>query len=406
MVDLKQQYLTLKQEIDNGLLAGLEKTQFILGPNVHAFEEECAKYLGVAYAVGVASGTDALHLALIATGIKEGDEVITTPFTFIATAEAIRYVGATPVFVDIDPQTYNMNLDQAETAITENIRAILPVHIFGQPVDMVAVKSLAERHNLQVIEDCAQSFGAHIDGRQTGGFGLTGCFSFFPSKNLGGYGDGGLISTNSAELAERLKVLRNHGSWKQYHHFEIGFNSRLDELQSIILRVKLKYIDHYNENRRRVAHRYSEALAEMPGITPPYEDTIGHHVYHQYTLLAENRDAIQQALHDNEIACAVYYPTPLHQLKAFANGRQECSLPVSERIAQQCLSLPVFPELKDAQVDRILDVIRKVVNSRMTKGLNRLESCFALCKEETGQQWAALSKIREKLNRSGTHENF
>ncbi|MEW8248834.1 MAG: DegT/DnrJ/EryC1/StrS family aminotransferase [Candidatus Thiodiazotropha sp.] len=362
MVDLKQQYLDLKEEIDNGLLAGLEETKFILGPNVRAFEEECAEYLGVAHTVGVASGTEALHLALIAAGIEEGDEVITTAFTFIATAEAIRYVGATPVFVDIDPHTFNMDLKQTEEAITERTRAILPVHIFGQPVDMTTVLSLAERHDLRVIEDCAQSFGAHIGGTQTGGFGLAGCYSFFPSKNLGGYGDGGLVSTNSAGLAEHLRALRNHGSWKQYHHSEIGFNSRLDELQAIILRVKLKRIDNYNENRRRVAHRYSTALAEIPGITPPHEDGIGHHVYHQYTLLAENRDTIQQALRDQGIASAIYYPIPLHKQEVFVDACRGLPLPVSERISQQCLSLPIFPELKDSQVDRIIDVIGKVVN--------------------------------------------
>lgn len=362
MVDLKGQYLTLKDEIDANLLEALEKTQFILGPNVRAFEEECAKYLGVEHTVGVASGTDALHLALIAAGIKEGDEVITTPFTFIATAEAIRYVGAKPVFVDIDPQTYNMDLQQAEAAITSRTRAILPVHIFGQPVDMATVVALADKHNLQVVEDCAQSFGAHIDGKQSGSFGIAGCFSFFPSKNLGGYGDGGLISTNSAEVAEHLRVLRNHGSWKQYHHSEIGFNSRLDELQAIILRAKLKRIDDYNNNRRRVAHRYSSALAEMPGITPPHEDGCGHHVYHQYTLLSERRDAIMQALRDNEIGCAVYYPIPLHQQEVFAAECKGLSLPVSERVALHCMSLPIFPELKDEQVDQILEVISGVVN--------------------------------------------
>jgi dTDP-4-amino-4,6-dideoxygalactose transaminase len=362
MMDLKEQYHALKEEINNGLQAGLETTQFIQGPNVRAFEEECAEYLGVAHTVCVASGTDALHLALVAAGIGEGDEVITTPFTFIATAEAIRYVGAIPVFVDIDPQTYNMDLNRVEAAISERTRAILPVHIFGQPVDMAAILSLADRHDLLVIEDCAQSFGAHIDGMRTGSFGLAGCFSFFPSKNLGGYGDGGLISSNFAEVAEHLRVLRNHGSWKQYHHSEIGFNSRLDELQAIILRVKLRHIDKFNENRCRIAHRYSAALAEIPGITPPSEDGIGHHVYHQYTLLTVYRDTILQALRDNEIGCAIYYPIPLHQQEVFVNVCQGLSLPVSERISQQCLSLPIFPELKDAQVDRILDVIGQAVN--------------------------------------------
>jgi dTDP-4-amino-4,6-dideoxygalactose transaminase len=361
MVDLKAQYLALREEIDSGLLAGLEKTQFILGPNVRAFEEAAAQYLGVAHTVGVASGTDALHLALIAAGVGEGHEVITTPFTFIATAEAIRYVGATPVFVDIDPQTYNLDLEQAQAAINDKTKAILPVHIFGQPVDMAAIQQLAEQHDLQVVEDCAQSFGAHVDGRQSGSFGLAGCFSFFPSKNLGAYGDGGLISTDSDQVAEHLRVLRNHGSWKQYHHSEIGFNSRLDELQAIILRVKLKHIDSYNENRRRVAHRYSAALAQIPGITPPREDGIGLHVYHQYTLLAENRDTIMQTLRKNEIGCAVYYPIPLHKQEVFADSCKGLSLPISERISQQCMSLPVFPELKDEQVDQILDVIREAV---------------------------------------------
>jgi dTDP-4-amino-4,6-dideoxygalactose transaminase len=361
MIDLKAQYDALKEEINDGLLSGLEKTQFILGPNVRAFEEECAQYLGVAHAVSVASGTDALHLALVGAGVTEGDEVITTPFTFIATAEAIRYVNAKPVFVDIDPQTFNIDINQVEAAITERTRAILPVHIFGQPADMAAIELLAGRHGLQVIEDCAQSFGAHIDGSQTGSFGLAGCFSFYPSKNLGGYGDGGLITTNSAEVAEHLRVLRNHGSWKQYHHSEIGFNSRLDELQAIILRVKLRHIDTYNENRYRIARRYSAALAKMPGITPPHEDGIGRHVYHQYTLLAEDRDKIMQSLRDNGIGCAIYYPIPLHQQEVFIDECRGFSLPVSERISQQCMSLPIFPELKDAQVDRVLDVIAQAV---------------------------------------------
>ncbi len=357
MVDLKGQYHTIKDEIDQGLLEALENTQFILGPNVRAFEEEAARYLGVEHTVGVASGTDALHLALIAAGVKAGDEVITTPFTFIATAEAIRYVGATPVFVDIDAQTFNIDLAQAEAAINEKTSAIIPVHIFGQPVDMNAVTAMAEKHGLKVVEDCAQSFGAHINGRQSGSFGAAGCFSFFPSKNLGGYGDGGLIATDSAEVAEHLRVLRNHGSWKQYHHSEIGFNSRLDELQAIILRAKLKRIDSYNDNRRRVAHRYSAALAEMPGITPPHEDSVGHHVYHQYTLLSENRDAIMQALRDKQIGCAVYYPIPLHKQEVFAADCAGVSLPVSEKVSAQCMSLPIYPELQDEQVDEILEVI-------------------------------------------------
>ncbi len=360
MVNLKGQYQEIKDEIDQGMLAALEATQFILGPNVRAFEEEAASYLGVKQAVGCASGTDALHLGLIAAGVGEGDEVITTPFTFIATAEAILYVGAKPVFVDIDPKTFNIDPEQVAAAITEKTRAIIPVHLFGQPADMGALTALAKKHNLKIVEDCAQSFGADIDGKQTGSIGDVGAFSFFPSKNLGCFGDGGLITTNDEKIAEHLRVLRNHGSWKQYHHSELGFNSRLDELQAVVLRAKLKRIDQYNDGRRRVGHRYSKALAEM-GITPPHEDGIGKHVYHQYALLTDNRDAIMAALREKEIGCAVYYPIPLHQQEVFAESCKGQTLPVTEEVASRVMSLPIFPELPDEQVDEILDVIRGVV---------------------------------------------
>lgn len=357
MVDLKTQYLALREEIDRGILQALESTQFILGPNVRAFEEEAAAYLGTAHAVGVASGTDALHLALVAAGIGPGDEVITSPFTFIATAEAILYVGAKPVFVDIDPQTFNLDPELVAAAITPRTRAILPVHLFGQPADMEALNALAERQGLLVIEDCAQSFGATRGGRQTGTLSTAGCFSFFPSKNLGCYGDGGLIATSSAEVAEHLRVLRNHGSWQRYHHSELGFNSRLDEIQAVVLRTKLKHIDEFNAGRRRVAQRYTAGLQALDGVTPPYETAGGVHVYHQYTLLSPRRDEIMAALQKAEIACAVYYPIPLHRQEVFAEDCQGLSLPVSEQVAAQCLSLPVFPELADDAVDRILETI-------------------------------------------------
>ncbi len=357
MVDLKGQYQAIKDEIDQGLLQAVESTQFILGPNVRAFEEEAASYLGVDHAVGCASGTDALHLALIAAGVGQGDEVITTPFTFIATAEAILYVGATPVFVDIDEKSFNIDPEQVAAAVTDKTKAIIPVHLFGQPANMAELQAIADKHGLKIVEDCAQSFGADIDGKQTGSMGDAGAFSFFPSKNLGCYGDGGLITTNSAEMAEHLRVLRNHGSWKQYHHSELGFNSRLDELQAVVLRAKLKRIDDYNNGRRRVAHRYSAALAEM-GLTPPHEDGIGKHVYHQYTLLTDQRDAIMAALREQQIGCAVYYPIPLHQQQVFAESCQDQSLPVAEKVAASCMSLPIFPELADEKVDQVLDVIR------------------------------------------------
>lgn len=363
MVDLKGQYHALKAEIDSGILQALEATQFILGPNVQAFEKETAEYLGVEHAISCANGTDALHIAVRAAGIKEGDEVITSPFTFIATAEAIAYVGATPVFVDIDPHTFNLDIKLVEAAITPRTKAIIPVHLFGQPVDMAPLMALAEKHNLQVIEDCAQSFGAAYGDKMTGAIGLAGCHSFFPSKNLGCYGDGGMVITNDAQLAETLRMLRNHGSKVRYHHDIIGYNSRLDELQAVILRVKLKRIEQFNEGRRRAAHRYSAGLAQMPDVIPPFEDGKGRHVYHQYTLLSPKRDAIQKALNEAQIANAIYYPIPLHQQNAFADTCRGIKLPVSEQVAAQCLSLPIFPELTDAQVDEVLDVIRGAVQA-------------------------------------------
>ena len=357
MVDLKGQYLTLKDEIDAALLDALAATQFILGPNVQAFEQEAAAYLGVEHAVGVASGTDALHLALEAAGVGAGDEVITTPFTFIATAEAISYVGAIPVFVDIDPYTFNIDLNQVEQAINDKTKAVIPVHLFGQPVDMNALKTLCDSKGLIIVEDCAQSFGAHIDNKMTGSFGAFGAFSFFPSKNLGCFGDGGLITTDKEQGANEIRVLRNHGSRQRYHHNVIGHNSRLDELQAIILRIKLKHIDAFNQNRRRVAHRYSDALADT-AIQTAYEDGIGWHIYHQYTLLHEDRDRIMQALHDNNIACAVYYPIPLHKQEVYQAAYHDVQLPVTEAVAAKCFSLPVYPELEDEKIDMITDVIK------------------------------------------------
>ncbi len=357
MVDLKAQYHTLKDEIDSAMLDALGATQFILGPNVQAFEQEAAAYLGVKHAIGVASGTDALHLALVAAGIGEGDEVITTPFTFIATAEAISYVGATPVFVDIEPQTFNINLRQVEAAITEKTKAVIPVHIFGQPVDMAALTTLCDDKGLVIVEDCAQSFGAHINNKMTGSFGDFGAFSFFPSKNLGCFGDGGLITTNDDQRANELKVLRNHGSRERYHHNVIGYNSRLDELQAVILRIKLKHIDSYNDNRRRVAHRYSNALKNT-GIQVAFEDGVGHHVYHQYTLMHEKRDDIMKALQEKNIACAVYYPIPLHKQDVYMEQYKDIELPITELVSLNCFSLPVYPELKDDKVDAIIDIIK------------------------------------------------
>jgi dTDP-4-amino-4,6-dideoxygalactose transaminase len=361
MVDLKAQYLQLKDEIDQSLRQVLDSCAFVLGPNVKAFEEEAAAYLGVKHAIGVASGTDALHLALLAAGIGEGDEVITTPFTFIATAEAIRYVGAKPVFVDIDPKTFNIDPDAIEAAITEKTAAVMPVHLFGQPADMPRIAAVCEKHGLKMVEDCAQSFGASLGGRQTGSFGVNAGFSFFPSKNLGCYGDGGLVTTNDDDIADKIKVLRNHGSEVRYYHDAIGYNSRLDELQAAILRIKLKRIDDFNHDRRRVAHLYSDLMADLP-VTTPYEDGIGVHVYHQYTLLTDRRDIVMEALQKVGIACAIYYPVPLHRQKVFADECAGLNLPVTEAVAARCLSLPIYPELQEAEVRHIVSVIRAALN--------------------------------------------
>ncbi len=357
MVNLKAQYTDIKDEIEIGLAQTLSNCTFILGKNVQAFEKEAASYLGVKHTIGVASGTDALHLALLAAGIKAGDEVITTAFTFIATAEAIKYIGAKPIFVDIEPKTFNINLDEIKKAITSKTRAILPVHLFGQPVNMVAIKSLCEQHNLKLIEDCAQSFGASIEGKQTGSMGDAAGYSFFPSKNLGAFGDGGLVATNSDEIAAKVKQLRNHGSGERYYHDVIGFNSRLDEIQAVVLRAKLKRIDDYNQARRDSAHLYSQLMADLPVITP-FEDKIGIHVYHQYTLLSERRDEILKVLQAQKIGCAIYYPVPLHQQNVFKAECKGLSLPITESVAANCLSLPICANINDETIIKITDVIK------------------------------------------------
>jgi dTDP-4-amino-4,6-dideoxygalactose transaminase len=362
MVDLVAQYRDLQPQLEPALLKALTAAQFILGPNVQAFEKEAAEYLGVAHAITCANGTDALHLALLAAGIGPGDEVITTPFTFIATAEAIAYVGAKAVFVDIDPCTFNIDVAQAERAITAKTKALLPVHLFGQPANLAPLMALAKEHQLQLVEDCAQSFGANIGGIQTGAMGDVAAFSFFPSKNLGCFGDGGMITTQSDAMAETLRMLRNHGSKVRYYHDIVGYNSRLDELQAVVLRAKLPLIDHYNQERRRVAHRYNAGLCLL-NLQTPCEDGVGLHVFHQYTLLTDHREAIQQALAEHKIASAVYYPVPLHQQKVFAGISAGAHFPVTESVAQRCLSLPIYPELSNESVDEVCGVIRQALKA-------------------------------------------
>jgi dTDP-4-amino-4,6-dideoxygalactose transaminase len=359
MVDLKTQYHNLKDEIDAAVLDALESSQFILGPNVAAFEQEVAGYLGANHAVAVASGTDALHLALLAAGIGPGDEVITSTFTFIATAEAVRYVGATPVFVDIDSRTFNIDPVQVERAITPRTRAVIPVHLFGQPAHLKAITQICDRHGLLLIEDCAQSFGATADGRKTGTYGAAGCYSFFPSKNLGCYGDGGLVVCKTEEMADRLRMLRNHGSRQRYHHETIGYNSRLDEIQAAILRVKLRRIDEFNEGRRRVASLYNEILWDM--VQTPLIDGNGLHVYHQYTVMTNHRELLMDRLAKAGIASAIYYPMPLHRQPVFADAYSDAILPVAEHVASRCMSLPIYPEMPEESIRLVAETISEAL---------------------------------------------
>ena len=359
MVDLGKQFTEIREEIMNVVDQILESSHYILGPKVREFEKRITEYLKVSDALGVASGTDALHLSVEALGIGEGDEVITSPFTFFATVEAIVYTGAKPVFVDIEPETFTIDCTKIEEKITPRTKAILPVHLFGHPSDMERIMAIAEKHGLYVIEDCAQAFGAEIRGRKVGSFGDTGCFSFYPSKNLGAYGDGGMITLRETKFSEVIKSLRNHGSKGSYIHDSIGFNSRLDELQAGILLVKLKKVDEYNRKRREKALRYDSLLSGI--VTCPSEKENVYHVYNQYTILCKNRNEVQQRLKDNGISSVVYYPLPLHLQDAMSFlGYREGAFPIAEKASGEVLSLPIYAELEESDIERIAGVITKV----------------------------------------------
>lgn len=359
MVDLKKQFHEIRDDILKVLTEVLESTQYILGPKVSELERRIAEYYAVSQAVGVASGTDALHLSLNALGIEKGDEVITTPFTFFATAEAIIYTGATPVFVDIEPDTLNIDVSQIESKITKETKAILPVHLFGLIADMEEILKIAKEHNLKVIEDCAQSFGAKLNGKKAGSFGDAGCFSFYPSKNLGGYGDGGIIALHDTAVADEIRKLRNHGSKGSYIHERIGFNSRLDEIQAGILLIKLNHIDEYNRKRRQHAAIYNKLLSDT--VRCPVEKKGTYHVFQQYTIRSPKRDEIQKRLKENGISSVVYYPVPLHLQEAlrFLNYK-EGDFPIAERTAREVLSLPLYPELEESVIIKISEIIRAI----------------------------------------------
>ncbi len=359
--NLRLQYDSIRDEAESALQQVLDSGWFILGQQVSAFEEEFAAYVGARYAVGVGNGTEALQLAVMALDIGPGDEVLTVPLTACFTALAISATGATPTFVDIRPDSFNMDPEQIETRITPRTRAIMPVHLYGQSADMDPIMEIAERRGLYVIEDAAQAHGAEYKGRRLGSIGHIGCFSFYPSKNLGAYGDGGLCVTNDPALAERLRLLRNGGQSKRYHHEMLAINSRLDEMQAALLRAKLRHLDEWNDARRRIAHRYDELLAHSP-VTTPVEMAYGKHVYHLYVVRSPARDRLQAHLEAHGVGTQVHYPIPLHLQGCYRFlGGKRGDYPVAERAAEEILSLPIYPELTDDQVEYVAEVINRWV---------------------------------------------
>ncbi|MGA8153364.1 MAG: DegT/DnrJ/EryC1/StrS family aminotransferase [Terriglobales bacterium] len=367
-LDLKTQYRAIKKEIDAAIQGVMESQQFILGPEVEDLEKEVAAHVGVRFGIACASGSDALLLALTALQIGPGDEVITSPFTFVATATAIARLGARPVFVDIDPQTYNIDPHKIESAVTAQTKAIIPVHLFGMSADMDAIMQIANKKGIAVVEDAAQAIGAKYAERMVGGIGLCGCFSFFPSKNLGGAGDGGMLTTNDEAFAEKLRVLRNHGGHSKYECEVIGLNSRLDALQAAILRVKLRHLDSWAEGRKQNAARYGmlfkekrlDTILALPQVQPKC-----NHVYNQYVLRAPQRDQLKIHLQSCGVPSDIYYPLPLHRQRAFAYlGYKPGDLPESEAASREVLALPVFPEMSTDQQNLVVDSIASFYHDR------------------------------------------
>lgn len=360
-LDLKAQYLSIKDEVNTAISTILESTQFILGSEVTLLEEEFAKYCGAEYGIGVNTGTSALHLALLASGIGTGDEVITVPFTFVATVAAICYSGATPVFVDIDPVSCTIDVAQIEKAITPRTKAIMPVHLYGQPADMDPIVEIARRHGLIVIEDAAQAHRAEYKGRRVGSIGDLGCFSFYPGKNLGAYGEGGMVVTNNPEYTRTIQMLRDWGQEQRYRHVLKGYNYRMDGFQGAILRVKLRYLDEWTQARRNHAARYDELLADSSVRTPtamPYS----HHVYHVYVVRSPQRDALQQQLQQQGVQTGIHYPIPVHLQPAYSDlGYKSGDFPHSEQAASEVLSLPMYAELTPAQISTVVDSLHNII---------------------------------------------
>jgi dTDP-4-amino-4,6-dideoxygalactose transaminase len=367
--DIKQQYATIETEVSAAVLAVLASGRYIGGPAVTDFEQQFADYHGVSECVACNSGTDALFLALRALGIGAGDEVITTPFTFFATTEVISAVGAIPVFVDIDATTFNLDVEKVAAAITSKTKAIMPVHLFGLPVDMTGLMEIAKAHNLRVIEDCAQATGASWENQKVGSIGHIGCFSFYPTKNLGGCGDGGAITTNDPAIATQLRVLREHGSKVRYIHEEIGVNSRLDAIQAVILQIKLRYLDLWNSRRKQIADYYYQQLSQVSDIIVPQEFPGGVGVWNQYTIRISGerrngasgkyRDSVKNQMQEQGVNSMIYYPLPLHLQPVYKNlGYQLGQLPAAEQASQEVLSLPMFPELEQEQQDKVINTLK------------------------------------------------
>lgn len=354
--DLKKQNQTLKNELLKAITSVIDDGGFILGPRLEQFEKQIAAFCACQWGVGLASGTDALHLALIAGGIGPGDEVITPAFSFIATAEAISYIGARPVFVDIDEKTFNINPVLIEEKITSRAKAILPVHLYGQPAAMDQIGQLAAKYSLKVIEDSAQAIGARYRAKPVGAWGDAGCFSFFPTKNLGAFGDGGLVVTRNEAIYQKVKKLRSHGGLVRDNYEILGFNSRLDVIQAVVLEVKLKYLNQWIEARRSHANLYNQLLKDLP-VAVPYEIPDSFCVYNQYTVKVKEREKLLGFLHDEGIGAMVYYPKGMHQQKIYQNSA--VSLPVTERIQAEVLSLPIFPELNSTEIETVAAAIRK-----------------------------------------------
>ena len=357
MIDLRRDLAALRPALDAAVARVLDSGTFVLGAEVRALEAELAAFLGVRHAIGVASGTDALHLALRACGLGAGDEVITSPFSFIATAEAVVYTGATPVFADIEPDSFNLDPDAVERAITPRTRAILPVHLYGLPARMDALRELAQRHGLRIIEDAAQAIGARYQGRRVGGWGDLGCFSFYPTKNLGAFGDGGLVTTDDDALAASVRALREHGHQGGYRHGLLGFNSRLDELQAAVLRVKLPHLEAWTSARQANARAYGELLRGAD-VTLPTAPPDREHVFHQYTVRVKDRDRVRARLGEAGIGSAVYYPVPIHAQPSCSPLAPGARLPVAEAASDEVLSLPIHPNLRPDELARVAEALR------------------------------------------------